>query len=222
MVAACHLSRHDSCVTTTSNLIHQPAMATLVPPKSAKRARLEREADERRVQALAESGHMGPSSKTLVVQFRHGGEDGAPLGPVISLPAATGAREMNAIVNQLRRQMRKEQREQRTREEREAADSDEDEEEDEDLPFSFHVSLDDAGGHVNDKDGKAVHATRLTVAKSLRDDVLESKEATRMGLSEEDTLHVVFEPQAVFRVRPVRRCSSTLTGKYGNTWRAGV
>ena len=184
-------------------------MATVVPPKSAKRARLDRQAEEQRAQGLADAGQIGPSSKTLVVQFREpsrDGQQGAPLGPVISLPAGTGAREMNAIVNQLRKQLKQEQRSKRTRKEKEEADSDDDDD-DEDLPYSFHVALQDiasTSSHVN---------SRLTITKSLQEDVLQSKEATSMGLSEEDTLSIVFEPQAVFRVRPVRRCSSTLSGR---------
>jgi ribosome assembly protein 4 len=180
-------------------------MATLVPPKSAKRARLQRDADEGRASKLAEMGKIGPSTSKLVVQFRNG-NDGSALGPLITLPAGTGAQEMNMIVNQLRRQQRDEIRANRTRKEKEEADSD-DEEDDEDLPFAFHVALE--GDRL---DGKANLQTRLTVRTNLREDVLMTKEATSMGLSEEDTISVTFEPQAVFRVRPVRRCTSTLSG----------
>jgi ribosome assembly protein 4 len=180
-------------------------MATLVPPKSAKRARLEAAAESARAEELLQAGKIGPSSSTLIVQFRNG-QDGSLLGPIISLPATTGATEMNLIVNQLRKQMREETRKNRTREEKEAADSDDDD--DEDLPFAFHVALDD-----DQEDGVAKKAkSRLTVQKSLKDDVISTKEAIQMGLSEEDTLQIVFEPQAVFKVRPVRRCSSTLSG----------
>lgn len=177
-------------------------MATVVPPKSAKRARLAQAAEDARAAQLAEEGKIGPSSSMLVVQFRNG-HDGTPLGPVISLPAGTGADEMNMIVNQLRKQARQERRAQRTRKEREEADSDEEDDE-EDLPFAFHVALD--ADNVKTQ-------SRLTISKSLKDDVLMTKEATSIGLSEEDTLNVMFEPQAVFRVRPVRRCSSTLSGE---------
>lgn len=185
-------------------------MATLVPPKSAKRARLEQAAEDARAAKLAEAGRIGPSSATLVVQFRD--SNGSPLGPVISLPADTGAGQMNMIVNQLRRQMKAEKKANRTREERKkAAEEGEssDEEDDEDLPFAFHVALDENG---ENKDIPVSLQTRLTIAKNLKEDVLMTKQAQQMGLSEEDTLNVVFEPQAVFRVRPVRRCSTTLNG----------
>ena len=179
-------------------------MATLVPPRSAKRARLAAAAESARAEELLQAGKMGPSSSTLIVQFRNG-HDGSLLGPVISLPASTGAGEMNMIVNQLRRQQKAETRKARTREEKEAADSDDDDD-DEDLPFAFHVSL------TSDEEARQAKS-RITVHKSLKDDVLSAREAIQMGLSEEDTLQVVFEPQAVFKVRPVRRCSSTLSGE---------
>jgi ribosome assembly protein 4 len=182
-------------------------MATLVPPKSAKRARLEAAAASAKAEELLQAGKIGPSSSTLIVQFRNG-QDGSLLGPVISLPASTGATEMNLIVNQLRKQLKQETRKNRTREEKEAADSDDDDKED--LPFAFHVAL----TSNEDEAATAKTKSRLTVQKSLKEDVLSAKDAIQMGLSEEDTLQVVFEPQAVFKVRPVRRCSSTLSGEW--------
>lgn len=182
-------------------------MATLLPLRSAKRVRLAATAEAAKAEELLQNGKLGPSSSTLVVQFRNG-QDGGLLGPVISLPATTGAAEMNMIVNQLRRQIKIELRKNRTREEKEAADSDE--EDDEDLPYAFHVAL----SNDDEKEAEIKTKSRLTVVKSLFDDILINKDAIQMGLSEEDTLQVVFEPQAVFKVRPVRRCSSTLSGEF--------
>jgi ribosome assembly protein 4 len=186
--------------------VYTLVMATLLPIRSAKKARLAATAEANRAEELLQAGKFGPSSSTLVVQFRSG-QDGSLLGPVISLPATTGAAEMNMIVNQLKKQLKAETRKNRTREEKEAADSDDDD--DEDLPFAFHVALTED----EERDTGPKGNSRLTVVKSLKDDVLSNKDAIQMGLSEEDTLQVVFEPQAVFKVRPVRRCSSTLSGE---------
>ncbi|PWN90853.1 putative RSA4-WD-repeat protein [Acaromyces ingoldii] len=183
-------------------------MATVIPPRSRKRVRLDKEREARELEELASAGKLNPSSQTLVVQFQSG-QDGSSLGPPISLPAQTGQRELNAIVNQLRREIRKEKRKKRTREEKEQeGEDDDDDDDDEDLPFAFHVSVGGSG-----EGGSAVNAaTRLAISKSLDEDVLNAAAAKKLGLSEEDTLRIVFEPQAVFRVRPVRRCSSTLSG----------
>ena len=183
-------------------------MATQIPQRSAKRQRLLDRKAAASAQAMAEEGKLGPASETLVIQFQSG-QDGSTLGPAISLPASTGQRELQMIINQLRRQLVPKQ------------DKDKDEaDDDEDLPYAFHVDLEAQAKATATATGEAIDApapavagnNRLAINESIAADVLNAQAAKRLGLSQEDTLTVVFEPQAVFRVRAVSRCSSTLSG----------
>ncbi|WFD30260.1 ribosome assembly [Malassezia sp. CBS 17886] len=167
-------------------------MATQIPAPSAKRQRRADKAAQQEDENLAARGLLHSGTSSVLVQFRSGHDD-AFLGPTLSLPAATGQAEMGKIVNQLRRDMH-------------AGRADEDaDEDDEELPYTFHVLV------TPGKEGGG-EATRINITQSLQDDVLSTSVAKRLGISTEDSLTVVFEPQAVFRVRAVNRCSSTLTG----------
>jgi ribosome assembly protein 4 len=73
---------------------------------------------------------------------------------------------------------------------------------DDPVPFAFYIAL----------PSEAVAAgapTRLNIARSLDEDVLQH---SSQAFSTEDILVVRCSPQAVFRVRPATRCSSTLSG----------
>ncbi|PWN47288.1 WD40 repeat-like protein [Violaceomyces palustris] len=189
-------------------------MATQIPIRSAKRARLEQNKAEKQAQLLADKGQIGPASDSLIIQFQSS-QDGQTLGPPISLPASTGHRELQLILNQLRRQLKAD----RPRKDNDD-DDDDDEDDDDDLPFAFHVSLDEphpssptaTTSSSSDPPELVKSNTRLTIQKSLAEDVLNAQVSKRLGLSQEDTLTVIFEPQAVFKVRAVNRCSSTLSG----------
>ncbi|PWN39669.1 putative RSA4-WD-repeat protein [Ceraceosorus guamensis] len=172
-------------------------MATLIPARTAKRQRLADEASARESQALAASGKHGPSSKSIVIQFRSG-QDGEDLGNHILLPADTTAKQLELVVNRLRREFGKK--------------AGEEEEEEEDVPYAFHVNLPDVAAQVGDDGGKVTSNQRIQIHKSIVEDVLSSWQSQKLGLSTEDVLQVIFQPQAVFRVRPVTRCSSTLSG----------
>lgn len=159
-----------------------------MPKPSAKRQRLAAEAEQRANDELSQSGLMNSNMSNVLVQFQSG-QDETFLGPTISLPAQVGQAEMTKLVNELRRQARRQH----------SADED-----DEDIPYAFHVVL-------PPKDGTQ-QATRISINTSLQDDVLGSAVAKQLGVGMEESLTVVFEPQAVFRVRAVTRCSSTLSG----------
>jgi len=165
-------------------------MATQVPKPSAKRQRLAAEAERRANEALAESGMLNANLSSVLVQFRSG-QDDSFLGTTLSLPAGAGQAEMSQLVNELRRQAHPRQK----------GDDD-----DEDVPYSFHVLLNRADA------APSTQPTRIPIQESLHRDVLNSATAQKLGLSAEDSITVVFEPQAVFRVRAVTRCSSTLAG----------
>ncbi|KAK0525181.1 ribosome assembly [Tilletia horrida] len=198
-------------------------MSTLVPPPSAKRQRklnseLQSQAAAWADPAKADAhlrGHAGGADQAkLVIQFRNANDNNAPLGPPINIPAGAGQRELALLVNQLRRQLRAQSKKKRHVVDdinEELPPSDDDDEDDEDLPYAFHVAIpskDDAA----QANAAVPENTRLTISSSIEQDVLASRPAAQLGWSTESLLDVVFEPQAVFRVRAVNRCSSSLTG----------
>ena len=175
-------------------------MATQVPLRSSKRQRLTDAASEKAALELAEKGKVGPKASSLIVQFQSG-QDGSALGPSISLPADTSRKQLEMIVNRLRKDLKLAAGRR--------ADEDDD---DDDLPYSFHVMLQEAKPDLKEENVAPLQQQRMPIASSLQDDVLNATAAKKLGLSTEDVLTVIFEPQAVFRVRPVTRCSSTLGG----------
>ncbi|EST09596.1 WD40 repeat [Kalmanozyma brasiliensis GHG001] len=190
-------------------------MATQIPQRSVKRQRLVNEKAAREAALLQSQGQLGPSTETLVIQFQSG-QDGTLLGPTINLPASTGQKELQAIINQLRRQLKQAQGPKKRSIDDPEASSDDDDDDDDDLPYAFHVDLQQltasAGIDTEEKVELVKSNARLPINDSLTQDVLSSQAAKKLGLSQEDTLTVVFEPQAVFKVRPVSRCSSTMSG----------
>ncbi|KAG8961333.1 hypothetical protein FRC03_005507 [Tulasnella sp. 419] len=76
---------------------------------------------------------------------------------------------------------------------------------DDPVPFAFHVPLPQAG---ESQEGNA--PSRIAITSSLMENVLNAKSGS--GYTPEDVIPIYCTPQAVFRVRPATRCSSTLTG----------
>ncbi|KAF8586452.1 WD40 repeat-like protein [Ramaria rubella] len=70
------------------------------------------------------------------------------------------------------------------------------------VPFAFHVSLPPSSTDPN-------APTRVVISNSLQQDVLQHPSH---AFTPEDVIVVHCAPQAVFRVRPATRCSSTLSG----------
>ena len=164
-------------------------MATQVPKPSAKRQRLAAEAARRENEQLEARGLMNANMTNLLVQFRNG-QDDTYLGPTLNLPAQAGQTEMAKLVNELRRQLQTQKH---------------DDDDDDDVSYTFHVVFEP-------RTDTPQQATRINIINSLQEDVLNTSVAKQLGISLEDSLTVVFEPQAVFRVRAVNRCSSTLAG----------
>ena len=70
------------------------------------------------------------------------------------------------------------------------------------MPFAFHIAL--------PSDATAAGApTQIVISKSIEEDVLSHPSN---AFTPEDVFVVRCSPQAVFRVRPATRCSSTLSG----------
>jgi hypothetical protein len=74
------------------------------------------------------------------------------------------------------------------------------------VPFAFHVALATKEGEENTTSAP----TRIVVANSLQQDVLLNP---KHPATQEDVFVVHCSPQAVFKVRPATRCSSTLSGE---------
>ncbi|EKM50081.1 uncharacterized protein PHACADRAFT_213844 [Phanerochaete carnosa HHB-10118-sp] len=70
------------------------------------------------------------------------------------------------------------------------------------VPFAFHIALPTGTA-------KPGAPTQIAIAKSIEEDVLSHPSN---AFTPEDILVVRCSPQAVFRVRPATRCSSTLSG----------
>lgn len=70
------------------------------------------------------------------------------------------------------------------------------------VPFAFYVTIPGA------EEGSSA-PTRIAIASSLKQDVLDNP---KHPATAEDVFVVHCSPQAVFRVRPATRCSSTLSG----------
>ncbi|KAF8342883.1 WD-repeat protein [Cantharellus anzutake] len=78
-------------------------------------------------------------------------------------------------------------------------------EEDDPIPYQFHVRLPDSAMDPNN----AGAPTQLVITHSIFEDILSHP---KKYFSSEDIIKVYCTPQAVFRVRPATRCSSTLSG----------
>ncbi|GAA5961143.1 hypothetical protein JCM3765_001242 [Sporobolomyces pararoseus] len=109
-------------------------------------------------------------------------KDGTLLGPSVSLPADTGREGLELLVNNLRGT---------------AEDP---------VPFSFHIQLPSTDSTTTPEEG-----LRLTISKSIQQDLLQD---VKLGskLSTEDVFIIDCEPEAVFKVREITRCSSSLDG----------
>ncbi|KAJ9104516.1 hypothetical protein QFC21_002012 [Naganishia friedmannii] len=177
-------------------------MATLLPPP--KRQKLNNSHPRDPQNNKISTGQEERYVPQVIVQFKNA-EDGALLGPAINLPSDTNREALQMLVNKLRG-------------------------EDEDpLPYSFHIVPKIAQPLTA---GGVPQEARLQINASILDDALKpahksgalpsEDDVTKptnindnlsvSGYSPEDVFEVICEPQAVFRVRSVGRCSSTLSG----------
>ncbi|KAG8835256.1 hypothetical protein FRC18_000758 [Serendipita sp. 400] len=109
-------------------------------------------------------------------------EDGKDLAPAVTLPADLSREQLETLLNKLSGS-------------------------DDPVPFSFHVSV--PGASEGEDVTATAPPTRIVIANSLNQDVLLN---TKYKMTTEDIFVVHCSPQAVFKVRPATRCSSTLTG----------
>ncbi|GAA5855651.1 hypothetical protein JCM3766R1_005937 [Sporobolomyces carnicolor] len=159
-------------------------MTTLIPPKPKRQRK-----NPTLTTSTVDPNGTAPS---IVCQFRNA-KDGTLLGPSVSLPADTGRQGLELLVNNLRGT---------------AEDP---------VPFAFHIQLPSSKTSTTTTttaadDGKTLEeGLRLTISKSIHQDLLtDPKHAHK--LSTEDVFVIDCEPEAVFRVREITRCSSSLDG----------
>jgi len=175
-------------------------MATLIPPPS-KKAKL---AEKRAVQEASTSTSSTPAPN-VIVQFKAARNDAAAtrdenIGNPIRLPSDTNRHGLELLVNQLTKAQKALSKD----------DYDEDnDDDDEPTPFSFHVSITKTS--TNDKGETVTTVERVPVLKDLNELL---KKPDQYHLSVEDVIQVICEPEAVFKVRQITRCSSTLSGEF--------
>ncbi|GAA5910140.1 Rsa4p [Sporobolomyces salmoneus] len=138
---------------------------------------------QRKNPTLTTSTPSNGIAPSIVCQFRNA-KDGTLLGPSVSLPADTGREGLELLVNNLRGT---------------AEDP---------VPFSFHIKLPSAQG---EEETTPEEGLRLTISKSIQQDLLTHPKHSQK-LSTEDVFVIDCEPEAVFRVREITRCSSSLDG----------
>ncbi|KAG0149950.1 hypothetical protein CROQUDRAFT_652929 [Cronartium quercuum f. sp. fusiforme G11] len=172
-------------------------MATVIPPPPKKKAKL----DKLNANKLNDTTPV--SLPNLVIQLKDGRTSNS-IGPSLSLPAHTDKKGLELIVNKLKKE---------TLKKRIKADQDErDQDEDEDHPWSFSLKLKANNEHnvpTDPQQPSAEDAVRIPIYESLSKDLLLKYPNL---VCTEDVLVIECEPEAIFRVREVRRCSSSLSG----------
>lgn len=161
-------------------------MATLLPPPKRQKV----------YHGVPEPEPEAPKpSPNVVVQFVSE-ENGEPLAPAVNLPANVSREGLEALVNKLNTKVNK-YCSVLPAGSLACIGQDEDP-----VPFSFHIAL--------PPDATTPGApTQLVITKSIQEDVLAHPSH---AFTPEDVFVVRCSPQAVFKVRPATRCSSTLSG----------
>eukprot|EP01135_Chromosphaera_perkinsii_P003492 Nk52_evm18s245 gene=Nk52_evmTU18s245 len=109
-------------------------------------------------------------------------ESGAVAGPPLDLPLDVDTSQLNVVLNQLLKAQRE------MKKGKNEGDGEDDEvDDDEETPYSFYVNDEEIMSSVSD-----------VVAKQ--------------AISTEQTLVIVYQPQSVFKIRAVTRCSGTMPG----------
>jgi len=132
----------------------------------------------------------------VVVQFV-ADEDGQSLAPAVNLPADLAKEVLESLVNRLSKSVSILQKP--------IPHVLHLPQEDDPVPFTFYIDL---PGKDNAETLNAGPA-RLAISKTIQEDVLQHPSKL---FTPEDILVIRCSPQAVFKVRPATRCSSTLSG----------
>jgi ribosome assembly protein 4 len=188
-------------------------MATIIPPPPKKKAKLEK------LNANKLSDLAPTPFPNIIVQLKDG-RTGKPIGSSISLPSNTDKRGLELLVNQLRKDQRAKKPKLSHSERKKLAEEEIDEDQDEDheadlnLPWSFSLTLKNPQrpklpSGQDDAPQDPEEEIRIPIYESLSKDLLINHSNL---ISSEDILVIDCEPEAIFRVREVRRCSSSLAG----------
>ncbi|CAH7669225.1 WD40-repeat-containing domain protein [Phakopsora pachyrhizi] len=185
-------------------------MATLIPPQPKKRVRLEKLNHNTSILNQQQQPSSSSSVTNIVVQLKDG-RTGKHIGPSLSLPSNTDKRALEMVVNQLRRATprKRDRRDAENQPEKDGVEEDEEDDDDEiDRPWSFSLRLRSNKDSEKLDDDQTV-CEKIPIYESLQKDLL-SKHSDM--ISAEDVLVIECEPEAIFKVREVRRCSSSMTG----------
>lgn len=132
----------------------------------------------------------------VVVQFVND-QDGSPLAPAVNLPANVTKDALESLVNKLKPQVSLSKSFLTVLSPISCKDDDP-------VPFLFHINA----------SAEAIASgapSRLVISNSINQDVLSHPSH---AFSPEDVFVIHCSPQAVFKVRPATRCSSTLSGTF--------
>ncbi|MES1912351.1 MAG: hypothetical protein MHM6MM_004639, partial [Cercozoa sp. M6MM] len=145
---------------------------------------------EQEAVAVGEKRQRGQVT-SVVIQLRS--RDGTPLGDAVSVPIDVKPEQLVTLVRTLKKE--------------ELRSKPEDDSFDMEAPLRFYL-----------EEGEIATSVRLAI-DVLKKKAVEDAEKRGVYLDEDDAgpsleqrLDVVYEPQSVFRVRAVARCSSTLPG----------
>lgn len=176
-------------------------MSTQIPPPPKR---------QRTIPSLNTIDKSAPAP-TIVAQFKNAA-DGSILGPSISLPADTSREGLELLVNNLRGSVSRPSQPRATHPTEthpltaphprlQSADP---------LPFSFHLRLPKSALPAGaEQPAEGEEAPRIAIHNSVHADLL-LKHSTLV--STEDVFVIECEPEAVFRVREITRCSSSIDG----------
>lgn len=147
------------------------------------------------------------SVPNVVVQFVND-HDGSPLAPAVNLPANVTKDALESLVNKLKPQVRLSQY--RIIFSHSANPFLLLSQDDDPVPFLFHI----------DASAEAIASgspSRIVISNSISQDILNHPS---QAFSPEDIFVIHCSPQAVFKVRPATRCSSTLSGTFSRLHRS--
>lgn len=185
---------------------HLQTMATIIPPPSKKKVKYDK------LHSNTINDVTLPSFPNIVVQLKDG-RTGQLIGSSISLPSNTDKRGLELLVNQLKKDQRNRKPRTSDQDDKES-DEDEPDEPEADLnhPWSFSLTLKSKQSKPPEGEGRQPseeEEVRIPIYESLSKDLLINHADL---ICSEDVLVIDCEPEAIFRVREVRRCSSSLAG----------
>lgn len=169
-------------------------MSTEIPPPPKKKAKLAK------LNANKLNEVIPIDLPNIIIQLKDG-RTGNLIGPSLSLPAHTDKSGLELIVNKLKKDINSQKKKQT---------DDEEDDDDEDRPWSFSLKIkNQSTTKIGAEKVDEQEEIRIPIYESISKDLILKHPDL---VSSEDVLLIECEPEAIFRVREVRRCSSSLSG----------